>query len=122
MNSSDQLIRRISMAGLLVPLGSVLLCVSYAVRARLELGHWATYNNPDPKNLGWPIHHFLILVGLLAVYPALIFSALSALGLMHRRMILSGGFILASAVLLGLGMTWLGQTTMSDEFAAWYID
>ncbi len=122
MNPSDQLIRRISMAGLLVPVGVVLLCVSYAVRARWELGYWATYNNPDPKNLGWPIHHLLILVGLLAIYPALIFSALSALWLMHRRMMRSGGLILASAVLLWLGMTWLGQTHMGDEFAAWYID
>lgn len=110
------------MAGLLVPVGVVLLCVSCAVRARWELGHWPTYNNPDPKNLGWPIHHLLILVGLLAIYPALIFSALSALWLMYRRMMLSGGLILASAVLLWLGMTWLGQTPMGDEFAAWYID
>ena len=62
-------------------------------------------------------------MGLLAIYPALIFSALSGLWLMmHRRMILSGGLILASAVLLGLGMTWLGQPPMGDEFAAWFFD
>ena len=121
-NSTDQTILRIAITGLFVPVACVLICLSYAVRARWELGHWATYDNPDPKNLGWPIHHSLILVSLLAIYPALILSILSSFWLLHRRMIIPGSLIIALAVLLWLGMTVLGQSKTGDEFAAWYLD
>jgi hypothetical protein len=111
-----------AITGLFVPVACMLLCVGYAVRARLELGHWATYDNPDPKNLGWPIHHALILVSLLAIYPALIVSLLSSLWLLHQRKTLSGSLLIASTVLLWLGMTSLGQSRIGDEFMAWYMD
>jgi len=122
MTSSEQMLRRVSIAGLLVPVACVLLCFSYALRARLELGYWASYNHPDPKSLGWPIHHLLILASLFAIYPALISSVLSAVWLLRQRMILSGCLIIASVVLLWFGMTWLGKSTMGHEFMGWYLD
>ena len=122
MNPSAPTIRRMAITGLFVPVACMLLCVGYAVRARLELGHWATYDNPDPKNLGWPIHHALILVSLLAIYPALIVSLLSSLWLLHQRKTLSGSLLIVSTVLLWLGMTSLGQSRIGDEFMAWYMD
>jgi hypothetical protein len=32
------------------------------------------YGDPDPKELGYAIHHLLILVFLLSIYPALVVS------------------------------------------------
>jgi hypothetical protein len=37
--------------------------LEYATRARVYLGHWPSYNNPDPKNLGWFIQHAALQLG-----------------------------------------------------------
>lgn len=36
------------------------------------------YGDPDPKELGYAIHHSLILVFLLSIYPALVVSFFSS--------------------------------------------
>jgi hypothetical protein len=66
----------------------VLLAVffSYVLRARLFLGHWPSYNQPDPKQLGWWIQHSFLQVGFVAL-PAVALGAviLAIVGRFQRR-------------------------------------
>ena len=59
---------------------------SYVLRARLFLGHWPSYNQPDPKQLGWWIQHSFLQLGFIA-FPAVALSAiiLAIVGRFHRR-------------------------------------
>ena len=122
MGTSDHAIRRISIGALIVPLGCLLICLSYACRARLELGYWPTYDNPDPKRLGWPIHHTIVLLGMVSVAPALVISALAGLWLACRRRLIFGAVIVSLSVLLWFSMVWLGHSPLGDEFCAWFFD
>jgi len=37
----------------------LLMLYSFFVRARIVIKSWPTYNHPDPKTLGFDIHHYL---------------------------------------------------------------
>src|SRR5687767_3123259 len=104
MTPLDNRIQKIAMASWLVPVSCILLCVGYVLRARVSLGVWPEYDSPDPKALGWPIHHVLILVSLLAVYPSLIFSAGASCYLLFRRHFRSATLILLITVALYLAL------------------
>jgi hypothetical protein len=43
------------------------LCMwySFPIRARIALGHWPSYDHPDPKTLGFDIHHGMAVLSLL---------------------------------------------------------
>jgi hypothetical protein len=45
------------------PLQLLLALYLFALRARLHLGRWPSYNNPDPKRLGWRFHHDALAIG-----------------------------------------------------------
>jgi hypothetical protein len=51
--------------------------LGYVVEARLHLGHWPSYANPDPKQLGWWLQHSLLQLGFIG-FPLV---ALLAIGL-----------------------------------------
>ena len=59
---------------------------SYVLRARLFLGHWPSYNQPDPKQLGWWIQHSFLQLGFIS-FPAVALSAVifAIVGRFHRR-------------------------------------
>jgi hypothetical protein len=44
------------------PLWVIFALHCYAFHASLVIGHWPSYNNPDPKTLGWDYEH--VIVGL----------------------------------------------------------
>ena len=50
-----------------IPSGPILTLVLYAVAARVKLGFWPSYDQPDPKDLDCPIVYdrvgFLLVVG-----------------------------------------------------------
>ena len=52
----------------------IVALLGYALQARVQLGHWPSYNNPDPKNLGWPIQHVALQFGL-AGFPLAVMAA-----------------------------------------------
>ncbi len=111
-----------AIGGWLIPLAAVIICGAYYSRAWMELGYWPTYGNPDPKNLGWPFHHLLVLLGILAIYPALLWSSGFSLLLLYRRSYRSGAVILATTVLIFIGLHILARIPAVDEFFAWYMD
>jgi hypothetical protein len=51
------------------PLLLLIVFFAYVFRARLVLGHWPSYNNPDPKQLGWWIQHSFLQLGFIT-FPA----------------------------------------------------
>jgi len=55
---------------------------NYVVRARLYLGHWPFYNNPDPKQLGWWLQHSLLQLGFVG-FPVVALAA-AVLGIVGR--------------------------------------
>jgi hypothetical protein len=123
MNSETELqIRRMAIGALAVAPVCVLICFSYALRARLELGHWPTYGNPDPKTLGWSVHHQLVFLSMFLVAPALVISGLSGIWLIFRGNPRSGARFAIFSVLIWTGMVWLGHCPVGDEFCAWFFD
>lgn len=115
-------IRNMAVGGWLIPIATIILCGSYYLRAWIELGYWPTYGNPDPKNLGWPFHHFLILLGILAIYPAILWSSGFSLLLLYRRSYRSGAIILVATAFISIGFHILERIPAVDEFLVWYID
>lgn len=50
-----------------LPLGWLLLFVSFVIRIYVRLGRLPSYDNPDPKRLGFDIHHGLLFFNLFIV-------------------------------------------------------
>ncbi len=122
MTDSERFVRAAAIVPLSVPVFCLVACASFALRARIKLGYWATYNNPDPKTLDWPIHHSLIFVIALAIYPALITSAAFSLVIIRKRQFTLGSFTLVSAIGSHFLLKTISETPLGDEFVAWIID
>jgi hypothetical protein len=71
----------------LVPVVWLMLFGSFVLRARLVLGHWPAPYRPDPKDLGFDVHHAVLLVGMPLMFAAV--TSLAGLSLVsygrHRR-------------------------------------
>ena len=122
MTSTNRQIRNLAIGGWVIPLMTILLGCSYYLRAWGELGYRPTYGNPDPKNLDWPFHHLLVLLGILAIYPALLWSSGLSLLLLYRRSYRCGAAILTATVFILIGLRILVGIPAVDEFFAWYCD
>ena len=48
------------------PVGALISLYLFAYRARLVLGYWPAPHQPDPKNLGFDLHHLQVWIGLLS--------------------------------------------------------
>jgi hypothetical protein len=60
-----------------VPVLLILALFGYSSLARIHLGHWPSYNNPDPTRLGWWYLHDPLTMGFIT-FP---FWSLVAVGL-----------------------------------------
>jgi len=60
------------------PAFMIVALLEYATQARVYLGHWPSYNNPDPKNLGWFIQHAALQLGFM-LFPLAILGAVGVL-------------------------------------------
>ncbi len=45
------------------PVFLIVALLGYAFTACVYLGHWPSYSNPDPKQLGWWVHHSALQIG-----------------------------------------------------------
>ncbi len=51
------------------PLVWTVLFYAFVLRARMQLGHWPSPYQPDPKALGFNLHHGFLECGLMALIP-----------------------------------------------------
>ncbi len=61
----------------------------FVLRARLALGRWPFPYDPDPKDLGFSIHYYFLVLGFASV-PASIITLLVVAGLSWRAMRAAG--------------------------------
>lgn len=103
------------------PLAWLGLFYLFVIRARLELGHWPVPYQPDPKSLGFIVHHQAIwfgamtlpVVGLLTVALLIIGRRL---GIHHR--ILPTLTLLLFFIILAVALAQLDP----GDFFAWFWD
>lgn len=104
----------------LAPVSYLALFYSFALRARLVLGTWPQPYQPDPKALGFDIHHTAILLGLplLLALPILFLIPVALQPRSERKKIVLPVLVfalLALAVLLVLRID-------PGSFATWFMD
>jgi hypothetical protein len=122
MNSKTKSIFRLLFTGALwLPVANYLvLLYSFYLRACFSLGHCPTYGQPDPKDLGFTLHHHLAFFSLFFVQVSLV--ALPIYGLYYaifRRGIAGvkpGYFGLGCALFVVLLLT------MRSEVTNWFLD
>ena len=119
--SPIQIAKRIAWCFAALPVLEVLLFYSFALRARFSLGVWPSYDHPDPKQLGFVVHHDLVttcLVLLLwSAIPILIIAAV--LWLASRR--LSWWIVFVPVILSFAGAFALHYFDPGD-FLGWFLD
>lgn len=122
MESLSKWLWRWGMVMLSLPLVTALLCASFYWRARWSLGYAPSYGNPDPKQLDWPVHQSLVMLGLVFLLPAMLSSFCLGGVLVCRREKLRGLVCMVlSALIFGVFLL-LGKVQVVDEFMAWILD
>lgn len=103
-----------------VPLGSLALFYSYVLRARLALHTWPQPYQPDPKDLGFDLHHLAatFALPLWLISPALL-PAVWLLWPRRQRTALLAPFV---AFLLIYLAGWLLVRLDPGHFLAWFMD
>lgn len=103
------------------PLCWLALFYSFVLRARLALGYWPAPYQPDPKDLGFTLHHTAVLLGVVA-WPAVIVAALGS-ALIGPREMLARRLLLALARLgLCLLVYYILVSTDPGQFFVWFGD
>ena len=67
-----------------LPLLCLCIWLSFPIRARIVLGHWPSYNYPDPKTLGFDIHHGIVYLTLFSFFYSFLVFPLVCLIHWHR--------------------------------------
>jgi hypothetical protein len=98
------------------------LAVFYAfvLRARFALGHWPLPYRPDPKIMGFDLHHKAIWLGLVAMPFFLVMSVLGA-AMGRKKMGLRVTPLLATACFGALAVIILARFD-PGEFFEWFAD
>ena len=94
---------------------------SFVLRARVAIGYWPAPYRPDPQDLGFDIHHFLLVAGMPLALTAAILAP--ALFLWPRAAGRSRPQVVAALLALGGGailIVW-GQTD-PGSFLYWFGD
>jgi hypothetical protein len=87
------------------PLLLLVAFFGYVIEARLHLGHWPSYGQPDPKQLGWWIQHSILQLSFVG-FPmvALIAAGLAVFGRVRSRefpfLTIIATIVVASAALI----------------------
>ena len=119
--SPIQIAKRIAWCFAALPVLEVLLFYSFVLRARLSLGVWPAYNHPDPKQLGFVVHHDLVMgcwLSLMwAAIPVIIITILLWLAL--RRF---SWWEVFGPVLVSFAGAFALHYFDPRDFGAWFID
>lgn len=103
------------------PLGWLGLFYSFVLRARATLGFWPTPYRPDPKDLGFTLHHLAIDLTMVAL-PVAVLSVLALVLLMPRASDgrRNWGALVSVIALVGLVVA-LGRIDPGNYFE-WFAD
>lgn len=104
----------------LAPAGYLALVYSFVLRARLALGTWPLPYQPDPKALGFDLHHAAILLAL----PLWMASPISVLLLVALQRGLGRRKINLPVIVFGLLylLVWLVLRVDPGSFMVWFMD
>jgi hypothetical protein len=96
---------------------------SFVLRARVALGHWPAPYQPDPKDLGFAVHYYLLLAGMpLALAAAIVVPIVVVLGFRSpTRSRARARWAATLAIAGGLGLVLWGQTD-PGQFLSWLGD
>lgn len=100
-----------------------LLFWSFVLRARFSLGHWPAPYQPDPKDLGFVVHYYLLLAGMplalaaAVVVPAVVLFFYRTLS----RSLARPGWAAVLAAVGGAGLVLWGQLD-PGRFLTWLGD
>jgi hypothetical protein len=94
----------------------------FVVRAYASLGHWPSYGRPDPKDLGFVVHHAIVWLSLLpAAYSAIVFLPASIA--LRRTLWIRQGFRSAALIYVaGTLLTWIVWGTDLGGLSEWFAD
>jgi hypothetical protein len=100
-----------------VPVAWLLLFALFILRARLTLGRWPAPYQPDPKDLGFDLHHAALVAGFPLMFAAVLsVTMLTLLAGRPRRWLISVSALagLIAVIVLarvnpGYVFTWLGD-------------
>lgn len=105
-----------------LPLSGVVAMYGLVLRARFALGEWPRPQRPDPKDLGFELHHGL--AGLFMIVAVASPVALAACLLLRRRddpRVRHRGTALA-VFAAGYALLWVLAWTDPGGFLMWYAD
>ncbi len=96
---------------------------SFVLRARLALGYWPYPYNPDPKDLGFPLHYMLVLAGMPLTFTAVAMALILTM-VFYRRLRLDHARPALAAIVGVLGIACLLIWGRADpgRFLAWLGD
>jgi len=106
----------------LVPWLHIAASLLFVARAYASLGHWPSYNRPDPKTLGFVVHHSMVWLTLI---PAL-YSPIAVLPwviafwrkLRGDRSVRTAAFVYVA----GTAVTWAVWSANLAGFSEWFAD
>lgn len=104
----------------LAPAGYLILFYSFLLRARLALGTWPLPYQPDPKALGFDIHHAAVLLAL----PLWMASPMAVLLLVALQPTFGRRKIALPVMVFGLLylLVWLVLRMDPGWFMVWFMD
>jgi hypothetical protein len=108
-------VRKVYFFTTLALLLSIFLFYSFVLRAYFALGRWPVYDQPDPKDLGFDLHHNLTWTFF--TFSPFFVLAFPALGYFSR---LKNSQRLLHLVPVALTCIWL--LTFSSGFMEWFLD
>ena len=116
-----RLLDRIPLLLATYPLCWLALFYGFVLRARLALGYWPAPYLPDPKDLGFTVHHMAVLFGLVAVPAVLLAAFASALigprETVHRRL-----WPVLALIVVSAGVWLLVVSQDPGQFFVWFGD
>ena len=117
-----RIIKPLPLATLTLAAFPLLLLVAffgYVIEARLHLGHWPSYANPDPKQLGWWIQHSALQLGFVWFPVAVLFAAVLAMVGRARSREFPIWTVIATVVVASVALvvfTWIDPGGFVDWF------
>ena len=111
-------------AGLLclAPTAWFTLFYAFVVRAYLVLGYWPSPYYPDPKDLGFTVHHVAIWLSFPVLIASVVVCALMLLRLMPRYRRDKWLWASGLAYLVTLSLWGIVVTTDPGRFVEWFLD